>query len=226
MPISLLNIFSGDPLHINYEVIFWICMAINLLFIAIAKTLNQQYISLLFNTAIYNRYLIQNTQEELKLNSTSSILLTITYFLNLAALSSYQLAFGYNEVILYFVGTLLAASLIKWLVMWILIFVTENRSGISEHIMNHFIFYQLGGIILTPILILSHFFNENIHETIVLACLIFAGFLILFREAQSILRALKARISILYIILYLCTLELVPLILIINVFVTDSAGLN
>ncbi|MBD3637968.1 MAG: DUF4271 domain-containing protein [Crocinitomicaceae bacterium] len=224
--LSLLSVGVGVPIESNHEIYFWVLMGLNLIFIAIAKTLNQDYISVLFNTAIINRQLLQKTQDELKLGSASSVLLTLTYFSNLSIILAYTASGTYGKTALIIAGVLIGSVLIKWLAMWFVAFVSEFRGGISEHGMNHLIYYQVGGILLTPILFLSHFFSENIYSKIILGCLIISGLLILLREIQSLGRAIKSRISPLYIILYLCTLELMPFVLVIYAFVNNYAGLN
>jgi hypothetical protein len=222
----LLSIGVGTSLVRDYEFYFWILMGASLLCIAIAKTSNQYYFGSLFTTAIINRQLLQKTQEELKLNSTSSILLTLNYFLTTALLVVYIAQGEYQVITLYIFAGLLAGTLFKWAGMWFLAHLTQNRQGIAEHGMNHLIYYQVGGLVIAPILFLSHFFPDNIYYVIVFGCLIFLVFLLLFREIQSIARALKARVAPLYIILYLCTLELMPLVLIIYAFVVNFVGLN
>ena len=201
-------------------------MGANLILIALAKNFNQDYFRALFRTAIVNRHLLQNTQEELKLQGAPSILLTFTYFTNLAVLLAYAALNEYGLFMMIILGILVGAALLKWAAMWSVMFIVEQRSGIVEHGMNHLIYYQVGGLILTPILIVSHFFPDEIYRPIVFGCLIFAGILLLFRDIQSIGRAIKARISPLYIILYLCTLEIMPFVLIIYAFVNKNTGLN
>jgi hypothetical protein len=213
-------------LPVQFETIFWILMSLNLVLIAISKTLNQNYFGVLLSTAVMNRQLLQKTQEELRLNSASSLLLTFTYFNCVAVLSAFLLSNGYGMFALIISGVLIGGVLIKWLVMWFVSFIGESRSGIAEHGMNHLVYYQVGGLILTPILILCHFFPEHTYHYVALVCLVFIGLLILVREFQSMARALKARVGVLYIILYLCTLEILPLALIVYAFVNDFAGLN
>lgn len=224
--ILLLNVGVGEILNVNYEVYFWILMGLSIVLIAVAKTSNQEYIGSLFSTALINRTLLQRIQEDLKLGSTSSISLTAVYFFNLAILLSYISTTAYGSWALLLLAILVGAALVKWLIIQSFVFVTENRAGVMEHGMNHLIYYQVTGLILTPILFLTHFFDASIYHYVVIGCLIFCGLAILFREIQSIARALKARVSPLYIILYLCTLELMPLVLIIYAFVTNSNGLN
>lgn len=201
-------------------------MSLNLILISIAKTLNQNYIGSLFSTAIINRQLLQKTQEELKLGSASSILLTVTYFTSIAALVSFVAVQEYGNTVLLLIGILLGSALFKWVLMWLLSFIIQFRGGIVEHGMNHLIYYQVAGIILTPILILTHFLPVESYQFVAWGSLIIAVLIILVREIQSIGRALKSRVSVLYILLYLCTLELMPLVLIIYAFVNNSAGLN
>jgi Domain of unknown function (DUF4271) len=222
----LLEIGVGSLLKPNYEVYFWVLMGINLVLIAAAKTINQGYFSLLFRTAIINRNLLQNTKEDLKLNSTSSILLTLTYFLNISLISAYYLENNYSQLALILIGIFIGSAILKWTIMRFLKFVSEAKFGIHEHGMNHLIYYQIGGIILTPILFFSHFLKDSIHQYVIIGCLVFAAGLLLLREFESIARALNARISPIYIIFYLCTLELMPLVLILYLFVSNSNGLN
>ena len=160
------------------------------------------------------------------MNSASSVLLTFTYFISVAVLASYTFSQGYGVLSLVIFGILVGGALVKWFFMWFISFISENRSGILEHSMNHLIYYQVLGLILTPILIFSHFFPSEIYRYFVVGCLIITGLVILYRELQSIGRAIKARIGVLYIILYLCTLEILPLVLLIFAFVNDFAGLN
>lgn len=223
---EILNVGSGTVIGVHYEVYFWVLMSLNLILISIAKTLNQNYIGSLFSTAIINRQLLQKTQEELKLGSASSILLTVTYFTSIAALVSFVAVQEYGNTVLLLIGILLGSALFKWVLMWLLSFIIQFRGGIVEHGMNHLIYYQVAGIILTPILILTHFLPVESYQFVAWGSLIIAVLIILVREIQSIGRALKSRVSVLYILLYLCTLELMPLVLIIYAFVNNSAGLN
>ncbi|MEX1000773.1 MAG: DUF4271 domain-containing protein [Crocinitomicaceae bacterium] len=217
---------QGVPILRDRELVFWILMICNLLFIAIARTVRPHYLSALFFTAIINRQLIQKSQEELKLLSFSSAILSCTYFINLGVLISYGINGDYGFFTLKIIGLIAAIVCAKWMMMWFLSFVTENKAGILQHGLNHLVFFQVGGIILTPIIILSHFLSYQWQSPILLATLIFVGFLIVLREFQSIARAIKARISLLYIILYLCTLELLPLVLVFYAFVNNMIGLN
>ena len=98
-------------------------------------------------------------------------------------------------------------------------FIFESRDGLSEHWMNHLIYFQLVAVILTPVLALTHFLAQSVQGALFYGFAFFLVTAILVREAQSIIRALRQRVSIVYIILYLCALELIPLIVLIRVLV-------
>ena len=211
----------------SFEWSFWLFMLLNLICFAIVKSAQNGYFQSLFRTAVINRQLLQNTQEDLKLTKYYSYLLTFTYFSSFSCILSHLITEdSYSEYAIPIFGVLVGIILLKWLVIWMISFVSKTSSGTTEHILNHAIFFQLGGLILTPILIITHFIAEPYQWAISLGLVVIIGLLILIREIQSLLRALKARIPALYIILYLCTLEMLPVGLVIAVIANNFKGLN
>ena len=218
----------GQEIHLTraMDIVFWILMGLNLIFIAIAKTLRPGYLRSLFSTAIINRQLLQNFEEDLKLYSFSSFLLSFTYFSSIGVLISQLSIGGYGMYALFVIAILIGVFISKWFSMWLISFVTENKSGILEHSLNHLVYFQVTGVILTPIVILTHYLPGEIQLWTIWICFGLSALSILIRELQTIARALKARISLLYIILYLCTLELLPLVVFIYAFDNKIIGLN
>ena len=217
---------EGLRISTNYDTVFWILMLINLVCIAILRTRHNGYIKSLFTTVLINRYLLQNVQEELKITSFSSFLLTFTYFNCFAIVISFISNDPHNDFTLLFLVIIFGAMLIKWLIMFAISFLSQTKAGIQEHVYNHALFFQLGGIILTPVLILTHFFPKEWQWTIAICSGVLIIVLIILRDIQSLIRSLKARVNPLYIILYLCTLELLPLVLIIHALANNFEGLN
>ena len=218
----------GDQklIHPNFDTAFWVLILLNLVFIAVAKTKNPGYFKALFTTAILNRQLLQATQEDLKITSTSSVLLTFTYF-NVLAIVVGFLSFGnFGSASILFLGILVMLAIIKWATISFIAYVSQTKNGILEHTYNHFIFYQIGGLIMTPFLLFTHFIPAEFQAITTTICLILVMLLLFIREIQSLQRALKARVSVLYIILYLCTLEILPLVLFYYGFVSKLEGFN
>ena len=204
------NLGQTTFLNDSFEWSFWVFMIFNLVCFALVKSVQNGYFKSLFRTAIINRQLLQNVQEDLKLTKYYSYLLAFTYFTSFACILIHFISNSYSEFAIPILGGLLSITVLKWLVIWMISFVSKTNSGTTEHILNHAIFFQIGGLILTPILILTHFAPTIYQMAISIGLVAIIVLLILIREIQSLLRALKARIPALYIILYLCTLEMLP----------------
>jgi len=87
------------------------------------------------------------------------------------------------------------------------------------HLKLHFQFYQLLGAILLPLYVLTYFFEPKHLIISYFFIFILAILLLITREILSLFTALNNRISLLYLILYLCTLELLPIALVAKFFI-------
>lgn len=220
------EINQAIPIAETFNPFFWILMGFNLLCIAFIRTINPGYLRVLFDTALNNRHLLNNIRDDLNLRRASSILLNLTYFNCIAAIISFP---GHNfpqYIILIFSGVFFISALIKLFAMQLISITANARNGIMEHTLNHLIFFQVAGVILTPLIIFTHYVSEDYANIVFLALSGLAVLFILVREFQSIIRAIQSKVSIFYIILYLCTLELLPLIVGIRVLILNNEVLN
>lgn len=211
----------GDPALVNnsFHWKFWLLIGINLITLAYVRTAQPGYLSILFRTGIYNRQIYQNIQEDLRLSSAGSVLLTLAAF-NCFAIIISSLVFNTESGNIWLLLAAFAAVILgKFIFMRLLRFIFETRDGLSEHWMNHLIYFQIVAVILTPLLALTHFMAQSVQGELFYGFALFFALAILVREAQSVIRALRQRVSIVYIILYLCALELIPLIVLIRVLV-------
>lgn len=113
-------------------------------------------------------------------------------------------------------ATVTTVSFVKLLLMYSINILFNQKNHF--HIRLHFKFYHLLGIILLPLYVLSYFFEpKNLLLFYFYVSILFTLVLIT-RELLSLFTALNNRISLLYLILYLCTLELLPIILAIKLF--------
>ncbi|MBI3136171.1 MAG: DUF4271 domain-containing protein [Bacteroidetes bacterium] len=205
--------------NVHFPWIFWILMAFNLVALAYVRTAHPGYITVLFRTGIYNRQLYQNVQEDLRLNSAGSVLLTMGYFNCFALIVSAIIPGAPASFTWIMVFVIAGVMVLKFLVIRLLGSITETREGLTEHWINHLIYFQIITLILTPALCFTQFLAQSVKEELILAMVIFIGILIFIREIQSFIRAIRQRIPVVYIILYLCTLELIPLVVLIRVLV-------
>lgn len=210
----------------SFNLIFWILMGANLVIFAIVRTTNNGYIRSLFMTALYNRPLNNNLSDRLDLRHFSSVFLTLTYFFALAPIIWKATNIKEHIYMLYLAIILLVLALVKMGFIALLEFVFNDQRGLQEHRLNHLIFFQIGGIILTPLMIFTHYVSADYVNLTLTIFAIIVDLLVLAREIQSLIRAIQFRISIFYIILYLCTLEIMPLMVGFRVFVLDNGALN
>jgi hypothetical protein len=210
---------EGKALPPSFNWVFWTLIGFNIFALAYVRTVHGYYIRVLFRTGLYNRQLYYNTQEDLRLGGGGSVLLTISYF-NCVALVVCALLPG-SPVWLPFValGIIAGVILLKYGLMKMTSYITQTREGINEHWMNHLIFFQVCGILLTPVLCFTHFSAQTVQNDIMLGLAGLIGLMIFFREIQTFLRVTRLRIPMYYIILYLCTLEIIPLVVIIKALV-------
>lgn len=210
-----------EELSINYDIVFWLFMLFNLFAFALVRTRREAYFTLLGDTFINNRHLVQNLQEGFKQSKLSSILFSATYFTSMGCLISFFVTGSFDEYAWQLTVMMIGLFLLKWVAMESLAFFTQTKFGIQEHFYNHTIYFQIVGLISTLFLVFIHYLPESTqwYVSIVLAVLI--GMLLFIREMQSLVRATKSRIPPLYIILYLCTLELLPTALLAHLLISN-----
>lgn len=195
----------------SFNPYFWVLMGFNLCVFALVKTVNGGHIRAITTAALYNRNLLNYMRDQIDLKKPSSILFTITYFNALAVIIIQLIPNIHPAYVLLISLALMLAFLIKLAVSSAIMGVAQMRDGILEHMYNHFIFYQITSIILTVLLIFSHYLPSDYRNMINLTLIILFSMLLLIRELKSLSRGIQANISIFYIILYLCTLEIIPL---------------
>jgi hypothetical protein len=89
----------------------------------------------------------------------------------------------------------------------------QNRSTFMEYIHNTFVINKGTGIALFPVVIMAHYLPESLVEpVIVLGMMIFAAAFI-FKGIRAYQIIIRKDIILFYLILYFCTLEILPLLL-------------
>lgn len=206
-------------LNQGFDWIFWSLMLFNVIALAYVRTALPGYITVLIRTGVYNRQLYQNVQETLRLNSAGSVFLTLGYLNCFAVLVQTFIPNSPASMIWILLGVGSIVFIIKFCLIRFLGFLTESREGLTEHWINHLIYFQIITLVLTPLLCLTHFAPQTVQPVIGITIASFMVIMILLRDIQSFMRAIRQRVLVVYIILYLCTLELIPLIVLIKVLI-------
>ncbi|HLP12663.1 MAG TPA: DUF4271 domain-containing protein [Flavobacteriales bacterium] len=123
---------------------------------------------------------------------------------------------GTGVVLIWIVGRAFAFKLVEFLI--------GNDYGQTENRYRLIIFNQVCGYALIPLVSIAYFIREPLDKWLILACLGLLLLNYLYRLAQSLITAFNYSANLLYLFLYLCTLEFVPL-LIIGSMVLKETGL-
>lgn len=167
------------------------------------------------------------TREEKVFFHSVNILLTIIHIF-LISLFIYQVkdVIFYSQTGMYpfvyyllIVGFILAMYLIKYIFSLILFFIFEDVSISSEYIFNISLYNNLLGVLLIPILGLAYFSSLDFYFILYYLALptLLATFFLRMVRLYSIGK-IKG-ISFFYIFLYICTLEIIPLVVLFRVFI-------
>lgn len=154
---------------------------------------------------------------------TGSTLMEFFYLLVLAlfafqVLKNYGMTLGSNDFILFLVS--LAAVVLFYglkIVSYSLLgFISEAKSETNEYLFNMKNYNKVLGIILLPVTALTAWAPGGHSRYFLLSGLIFISIFYLMTLQRGILILLKKQCPIFYLFLYLCTLEFLPLLLVIK----------
>jgi hypothetical protein len=203
---------------------FLLFLSVSIILVAMARLTGKRLIAThgeaLFSTSHLNNF----TRDGLKLNDFFSFVLIInsvfcTSYLFFLFLASNKILFGTPFlVMLTLFGVISLLFFWQLLVNWILILLTGERQIFIDNFNNVLLSYPLRGLLLLPIL-----FIIILHPTSYFICFIIAAvFLFLFqliRVIRCLMYAFSNKVKWYYIILYFCTLEILPLVVIYYNFV-------
>jgi hypothetical protein len=163
-------------------------------------------------------------REEFKLTKRMSILLGIGFILVVAFLV--QITNHYFGLILhdytpfkqylFFIATVCIAYLIKFSANHILAFISSSSELGKEYLFNVVVFAQTIGVILFPFVVAMQFTRYPSEWFLYPALIICLGFYVLRLLRGFIISVAEQNIGIIYIFLYLCALEILPLLVLIK----------
>ncbi len=208
------------PLHLSERESSFsslVLLLLSLSFIVIAfSRLSSRVLFVNILQAVYkNKRVSKIVQVNYPLNTLSSILLLLNYIISMSALLFLTIQnFHPIEIkdILYMV--LISSFLVVFPLLSLLFieFLTGIKNILSESMSNTIIFAHATGL-LYSIILLIWTFNSQWSNTFML---VFLGIVILFafyRLLRGFISVFKKGVSWYYIILYLCTLEILPFVL-------------
>ncbi len=117
------------------------------------------------------------------------------------------------------IGGLIGTYIIKYLTSKILFFILNDTSIASEYIFNVSLYNNLFGVLLIPMLIIIYFSSIDSASIFIYAVLPLSVFVFLLRLVRLFFIGKGKGISYFYIFLYICTLEILPLVVLYRIFI-------
>jgi hypothetical protein len=159
-------------------------------------------------------------RQEFKLAKRISILMEIGFILVIAFLVQFtNQYFGLILITksnlqqyLFFILVISLFYIIKFLIIHVLSYVTSSNELGKEYLFNVLIFSQTIGVVLFPFIVCLQFTKYPTEWFLYPSLIICLGFYGLRTFRAFIISAVEQRIGIIYIILYLCTLEILPML--------------
>ncbi|MEJ6796759.1 MAG: DUF4271 domain-containing protein [Flavobacteriales bacterium] len=186
----------------------------------------------IFYAVINIRMLREILREEIVLTSRTSQLLIVLSHISLAvffylALSLYEIGIA-GVSLSGFLKYLLILTIITFIYFVKIIIIRGMRLlfngdySLREYEFNYGLLLKIAGIGLFPISLLLAYSKVIPSDVLVVLGLILIVASVVWRWARGWLNAVTNRISIVYIILYLCTLEILPAVVLLKVLLVRS----
>ena len=231
------SIFTGHSLHLNnlepvkkpvyhYDWMLGVFLMVLIFFAYIKVTYNKRL------REIINAALKPNpgpiVRDDNVLSQRVSIFLSIVFLLNLSlfifqAVTYYGFHLFNGEGFVLFIKILTAVFLLnlaKTIVIGLLGFILKLKDEISEYILNMFLFNKTSGLFVAPLLVfIAYFHGFNANYFIFAAAGIFSISFIKRLIRTVFVGINKIHLSKIYLLLYICTLEIIPLLILVKVII-------
>lgn len=221
-PLRSIGDISSYGVHGWISAVFLICFAV----IAIARKNYSKRFQQVFKAFFANRFFSQFSREGGIFNELMAVMLFVNFLLGLS-IFIYRIYMTYSGVIeqgwhsflifaVIFIGTSLF-FLLKMLMVSVSGFIFNCKREALDYRINIFIFGQITGIVILPLVLLAAFMP---YKFIVVTGIVIISLLFIY----SLFRAMSytiysTKISAYYLFLYLCTLEFLPLVMLSKIFI-------
>lgn len=172
-------------------------------------------------SASYNYFSARKLQEESNVvRNKVFMVMNILFFINSALIITQWFDFhnikllGQSNYLLFFIflALIIIIYTFKSFVLLMLDFIFLTRGSFMEYNSTVFIYNKLYGFALLPIVTCIPYVSENAANYLLILAIIVFAILYLMKLLRGIVIGFKNKLSILYLILYLCALEILPLL--------------
>lgn len=176
-----------------------------------------------------NRYANQLAREEVTIGNRVSVFLAALFVLTLTLfliqLNEYYGFTNYNNYTLFIittVGIILAYS-VKFIVVKFLAFVFKMTKEANEYRMSIFLFVNVLGLFMFPVVVCFAFVKNASPLLFIYTGMAIIGLFLFIRLVRGTIIGLNSlRVSKFYLFLYLCTLEILPFVIAVKLFILNN----
>jgi len=227
------QVYSENPADKNSsfdgQIVISSVLLLCLFMLAVVKFRQPVKFRFLLTTFYKGNSVIQPFQDGLIITSASAIIMTINFFLVLSIVAFYSMdrvsivvANMPSQHLVVFGILLLAITasyLVKLASTWATKVAIGEDRGITAYRYNILFFTHQLGILLLPVVFTLAFVDPNNKEYVLYFAYGLIGLLYIYRLVKSILIGINESVPLLYLFLYLCTLEFMPLVVIIKLLI-------
>lgn len=200
---------------------FFLYLLFLLMFFAWARVYYSQIMSQTVQASTNFQVAVRMFKDKSMLQNQLDYILYVIYFLSMAYFLFYLeereglLPYGIRGVTLYLfnLALLMGVFLSRIFMINLLGSLFNQLSLFREYLYHLFIFNKLMGILILPMLLFVVYTRGAFQEAVIWVALGGVGVVLIMRIIRGIAFSLKKDISIFYMFLYLCALEIVPLAL-------------
>ncbi len=118
-------------------------------------------------------------------------------------------------------GSLIIYSIIKFLFIGIIGFIFKTKKETFEYTTNTLIFSVVTGMFLVPMVFLVYYFNSSFSAIFFYITLIITSLILIYRTYRGFLIGLSSELyNLYYLFAYLCTVEILPVLISIKLLTT------
>ncbi|HNW90335.1 MAG TPA: DUF4271 domain-containing protein [Bacteroidales bacterium] len=149
----------------------------------------------------------------------------LIYYISLSMLIAKSVNYFYKintdfYFVLLILGVLIIIFILRSLLITLLKWTFKTYTETSEYNNHNFIFSIISGIFLAPMVFLIYYLQNPFSNIILCAVLIIMALLLLYRTVRSFLVGMSfEKSNLFYFILYLCTIEILPLVITIKLLI-------
>lgn len=221
-----LKVIHNTPIFNNSNPMYWPGVLLFLIFsiYVLIRLAQPKKIFKIFISVFSLQEAKQLFREEFKLTKRVSVFLGTGFILVLAFLIQITNQYfglilkdySHLEQYLFFVAVITLTYLVKFATHYVLAFISLNQELSKEYLFNVFLFSQTTGIIIFPLIVCLQFTKYPPEWFLYPSLIICLGFYALRMFRGFILSVTEQNVGILYIFLYLCALEILPLLILIK----------